>query len=73
MCRQVRFRIVDSSLGDTTEILGGIGIYEDNADQDERLVNVICGCCGGMFEPEEVKILEKFHWWADLVDTIIGN
>ena len=46
MCKQVRFRIIDSSIGDTTEILGGIGIYEDaDNENDERLINVICGCC----------------------------
>jgi len=74
MCRQVRFRIVDSSIGDTTEILGGIGIYEDADNQnDERLINVICGCCGSMYEPEDIEIIEKYHSWVDICDAIIGN
>ena len=74
MCRQVRFRIIDSSIGDTTEILGGIGIYEDaDNENDERLINVICGCCGSVLEPEDVKILEKYHSWIDICDAIIGN
>ena len=70
MCKQVRFRIVAD---DTHETLGGIGIYGWNDNQDLYLVNVICGHCGTMFEPEEVEILEKSDWWVDLVDTIIGN
>ena len=74
MCRQVKFRIIDSSIGDTTEILGGIGIYEDEDDQnDGRLINVICGCCGSMLEPEDVEILEQYHSWVDICDAIIGN
>ncbi len=74
MCRQVRFRIVDSSIGDTTEILGGIGIYEDADNQnDERLINVICGDCGSILEPEDVEILDKYHSWIDISDAIIGN
>lgn len=74
MCKQVKFRITDSSIGETTEILGGIGIYEDADNQnDARLINVICGCCGSVLEPEDVEILEKYDWWVDLVDTIIGT
>ena len=73
MCRQVKFRIIDSSIGDTTEILGGIGIYEEYPHHDEILVNVICGCCGSMLEPEDVEILEKYHSWVDICDAIIGN
>ena len=69
MCKQVRFRIVIDDIGTTDdEILGGIGIYDE-----DTLINVICGCCGGMFEPEDVEILETYHSWVDLVDTIIGN
>ena len=70
MCKQVKFRIVDSSIGDTTEILGGIAIYEED---EKYLINVICGCCGGMLEPEDVEIIEEYHSWTDLVDTIIGT
>jgi hypothetical protein len=72
MCRRVRFRIVNDDVDATDEILGGIGIYEKDADNDEILVNVICGCCGCIFEPEDVEILEKYHSWKDLTDIIIG-
>lgn len=73
MCKQVRFRIVDSSIGDTTEILGGIAIYEEDEKREKYLINVICGCCGGMLEPEDVEIIEEYPSWIDLVDTIIGT
>lgn len=73
MCKQVKFRIVNEDVGATDEILGGIGIYEEDANHDEILVNVICGCCGDMFEPEDVKILEEYRLWRDLVDIIIGS
>ena len=69
MCKQVKFRITDDSIGKTDEILGGIGIYDD----EDTLINVICGCCGGIFEPEDIEILETYHSWVDLVDTIIGT
>ena len=70
MCRQVKFRIVNEDVGATDEVLGGIGIYEED-EEGEHLVNVICGCCGGMFEPEDVEILAVYHSWTDLVDTIL--
>lgn len=74
MCRQVKFRIIDDTIYATDEIFGGIGIYEDADNQnDERLINVICGCCGSVFEPEDVEILEKYHAWVDICDAIIGN
>lgn len=73
MCRQVRFRIINDDVGATDEILGGIGIYEEYPHHDEILVNVICGCCGSMFEPEDVEIIEKYDSWVNLIDTIIGT
>lgn len=72
MYKQVKFRIVNDDIGATDEILGGIGIYEENTNHDEILVNVICGWCGSMFEPKDVEIIEKYHSWTDLVDTIIS-
>ncbi len=71
MYKQVKFRIVNDDIGATDEILGGIGIYDD--DDEDTLVNVICGCCGGVFEPENVKILERYESWVDVSDVIIGK
>ena len=54
MCQQVRFEIMNGDVGEIGEVLGGIAVYDG-----DTLINVICGCCGGVFEPEDVKILEE--------------
>lgn len=33
---------------------------------------VICGCCGGIFELDEVQIIEDLSW-ISLTDEILGN
>ena len=66
MCKQVKFQI--TNVIGQTNILGGIGIYND----DDSLVNVICGHCGEMLEPEDVKILEVFPW-VNISDEILGD
>ena len=42
---------------------------------DER--NVICGCCGGLFEAEEEnqtwKIIKIYNKWKNLENTICGD
>lgn len=48
-------------------IHGGILITEGN-DQ-----YIICGCCGGVFEIEDVEIVEEFPNWIDISDSIIGE
>lgn len=67
MCKQVRYKALDN--WNSNEILGGIGIYND----DGSLVNVICGCCGAMFEPDEVVVVEEFDHWIDINEEIIGD
>ena len=64
---------MNEDVGATDEILGGIAIYGENEKRGKYLINVICGCCGSMLEPEDVEIIEEYHSWVDLVDTIIGN
>lgn len=35
---------------------------------------MICGCCGGVLEPNDVKIIERYtYYWVDISDAIIGN
>lgn len=38
---------------------------------------IICGCCGGLIEKEDVesdiKILEIYPEWIDLTDAICGD
>ena len=31
---------------------------------------VICACCGGVFEPDEVEILKVFDFWVDFSEWI---
>ena len=69
MVKQVKFKITDVFIGDPNEILGGIAIFDDN----DCLVKVICGCCGGVLEPEDVEIIHVYENWVDLVDTILGS
>lgn len=74
MCKQVKFRIINKDVGATDEILGGIGIYKEDIECNENLINVICGCCGGMFEPEDIEILEVYKYWINISEEIIdGN
>lgn len=47
---------------------GGIAMYEHG-----KLVHVICGCCGGLFEPDDVLIIRKFTDWLPISDEIIGE
>ena len=31
---------------------------------------ILCGCCGGILEPEEVTIMKVFHDWEDITNAI---
>ena len=33
---------------------------------------VICGCCGGIYEPEGTTIVKVFHDWEDISNAIAG-
>ena len=71
MVEQVKFRIVNNDVGDTNEVLGGIAIFDD---YDSTLINVICGCCGGTLEPDDVEIIEVYEDdWVNLSDEILGD
>lgn len=39
------------------------GIYLENGF-------VICACCGGVFEPDEIEILHVFDYWVDFSEWI---
>ena len=62
MFRQVKF--VDPE-GDICE---GFVELEDNTP-----VRIICGCCGGIFEPQEIKILKIYKGWVSLKEFIRGD
>lgn len=50
-------------------IFGGIVIDDENNDYEF----VLCGCCGSLFEIQDVKIIEIFDTWVNLSDEIIGE
>ena len=57
-----------SFMDDEGNTLGGIYCDFDNGDR-----YIICGCCGGIFDPNEVENLEIFNFWVDLSEEIIGD
>ena len=32
----------------------------------------ICGCCGSIFKPEDIEVIEEFEW-IDIQDAIRGD
>lgn len=54
--KQIKFR-------EDEAIIGGF-LVDDNT--------IICGCCGGTFEKDEIEILEIYDSWVDLNCEIIG-
>ena len=35
--------------------------------------NIVCGCSGGLFEPDEVEIIKEYENWIDLSEEIKGG
>lgn len=31
---------------------------------------ILCGCCGGIYEPEETTIVKVFNHWGDISNAI---
>ena len=56
--KQIQFK------DDEDTIFGGILVNDEY---------IICGCCGGIFEKEEVTILKEFENWVDISEEIIGE
>ena len=57
--KQIKFH----EIGEDIEI-GGI-LLDDG--------NIICGCCGSLFEPEDVEIIKEYESWIDLSEEIKGD
>ena len=57
--KQIKFHEV----GEDIEI-GGI-LLDDG--------NIVCGCCGSLFEPEDVEIIKEYENWIDLSEEIKGD
>lgn len=35
--------------------------------------NIICGCCGGLMEPEDFTLLHIYDFWVNLEADIVGD
>ena len=57
--KQIKFH----EIGENIEI-GGI-LLDDG--------NIVCGCCGSLFEPEDVEIIKEYESWIDLSEEIKGD
>ena len=57
--KQIKFHKV----GEDIEI-GGILLNDGN---------IVCGCCGSLFEPEDVEIIREYENWIDLSEEIKGD
>lgn len=48
------------------------GIYVDNGDEKY----IICGCCGGVYDKDDIENLEVFELyesWVDISEEIKGD
>ena len=64
MVRQCRFKYNEDDFYN----FGGIYCKFDNGDE-----YIICGCCGGIVDVNEVKILEIYEVWVDISHEIMGE
>ena len=65
---QVTFTQPTNDYVDPDKVFGGIARYEHN-----HLIHVICGCCGNVLPPDDVRIVRKFDDWLPISDEIIGE
>lgn len=58
-----------------TLYLGGIAVCDEDYTDDETpiLVGVICGCCGGFIEPDDIVEIKYFDDWIDIEECIRGD
>ena len=55
--------------GYDNSVHGGIAVYDVN----NKLEYVICGCCGSVFYPGRVRIIESMEWLFDISEGILGD
>lgn len=60
--KQVKFR----PIGEEAE-KGGILVQSSEGDF------IICGCCGGVFEMEDVEQFGEYSSWVDISEEIKGE
>ena len=59
--KQVKF--IDKN-EETNNVYGGI--LMDDGD-------VICACCGGVFEADDIEIIEEYDTWVDFTEFILAD
>jgi hypothetical protein len=61
--KQIAF-VDDPEIGET----GGIGVFDDS-----EFLGVICGCCGGFIEAEDVLSYRIYSDWMNISEEIMGE
>lgn len=54
-------------------IFEDIEIGENHAGIEIDEKYVICGCCGGVFEKDDYKIVKTYDYWVNLESEIAGD
>lgn len=67
MYKQVKFVDTMDENNQLETPLGGIGIFED-----EELIGIICGECGGVLEADDILWYETLEW-TDISYAIMGE
>ena len=71
MVKQVKFRCPNvDTVERKQDAIGGIAVYENELDKTPQYV--ICGCCGGLFVPEDIEIVRVLEW-IPISEAIIGE
>ena len=71
MVKQVKFRCPNvDTVERKQDAIGGIAVYESELDKIPQYV--ICGCCGGLFVPEDIEIIRVLEW-IPISEAIIGE
>ena len=71
MYKQVNFRTPNvDTVERKKEALGGLAYYDSDLDKTPKYI--ICGCCGGIFFPEDFEIIRVFEW-LPISDEILGE
>ena len=65
---QVKFRDYFESDETPSKWTGGIGIFTNGY----KLVGIICGCCGGFIDPEDIAEYEILPW-VNIQEEIRGD
>lgn len=69
--KQVKFRTPNvDTVERKKEALGGIAYYENELDKTPKYI--ICGCCGGLFVPEDFEIVRVLEW-IPISEEILGE